>query len=76
MKFYIELGRNGYSFDQVKGVTLRELLDDIGFDYDMEGNEELLDSVIFAKDGGNTYGAAYYGINGVNEVEEDKDDDE
>jgi hypothetical protein len=60
----------------VKIKKLHKFLDNIGFDYDTEGNGELLDSVIFAKDGGNRYGAAYYGINGVNEVEEDKDDDE
>jgi hypothetical protein len=74
-RFYIELGRNGYSFDQVRGVTLRNLLDDMGFFYDEEDNEHLLDAEIFAKDTTSRYGAYYYGVRNMLELEEETDYD-
>ena|GEM_PF-3552866 len=73
--FYIQLGQNGYGFDQVKGYTLRNLLDDIGFDYDEaeNDNEMLLNSEVFAKTDGR-YGANYYSIQGAYEIDEDDEE--
>jgi hypothetical protein len=74
--FYIDLGRNGYSFDQVSGYKVRDLLSDLGIYYDpAENDPEILNAEVFAKNSGNRYGANYYGVSGAYEIENNGEDE-
>ncbi|GHU90039.1 hypothetical protein FACS1894217_08880 [Clostridia bacterium] len=74
--FYIELGQNGYGYDQVHGYKIRDLLSDLGVYYDpAENDPELLNAEIFARDFGNRHGANYYGVAGAFEIDREEEDD-
>ena len=70
MKYQLEiLSNGGYAADQVKGITVGELISIL---QDYEDDDEIV-----LHDGGNRYGASYgYTTGEINEVYHDEEDEE